>query len=588
MKYFAEIGFKSVNAFKRFPLPSLWAIIGSLLCIGWLQADSDNFFEFYRNEILTLSLGVSWLMASKFFIEQFPNPKKWWFLNLIMLGLLGLYYFSLPEYSDENSDVLLIRWLLYLLAGHVFLFFAPFVRHWNSAAFWNYLKDIFTALGRSLLFSGVLYLGLVFALLAIDSLFKVDIEGKVYGQLFIFCLGIVNTGVYLSDFPENILLDNRIYYNKPLEVFVKFILAPLIAVYLVILYLYSLKILIAWELPEGWISSMISVLAILGFIIQIIIEPIRKGHSSFLIRKFYPWFYILLGPLLILLFIAVFRRISDYNFTESRYFLMLLSFWILGIFLYLLFSRRKQLRVLPISLFLLIVLSSFGPWGAFQVSVRAQLSEFRENFAEINSGAREISEEKANRIVSISRYLARRNELHRTEEVLGFNPATAFKDFAQYNIGNKILDSLQIETVRNSSMVDNYQYYGRMGNEAHVVELEGYELFVQLQLDRQIGNTENPEFQLIQEEEDFEILRNGELLLRFSLREPIDALISKYGNINKAEPAEMEFEFSNENGNFRILITSLSLELKNGQPKAQHLNAFLLFGKAKDRDAFPD
>ncbi len=578
MKYFSEIGSRSISAFKRFPLASLWAVIGTLLCMCWLEVDESNFFEFYRNEILVLSLGVSWLMATKFFIEQFSNPGKWWYLNLITFSLLAAYYFTLPEYSNYNSVILLTRWLLYLLAGHVFLFFAPFVRTWNSAAFWNYLKDIFIALGRSLLFSGVLYLGLVFALLAIDALFDLQIETRVYGQLFIFCLGIVNTGVYLSDFPDNIQQDDRIHYNRPLEVFVKFILVPLIAIYLLILYLYSLKILIAWELPEGWISNMISVLAILGFIIQIIIDPIRKRHPSFLIRKFYPWFYILLAPLLILLFVAVFRRISDYNFTESRYFLMLLSFWILGIFVYLLSSRKKQLRVLPISLFLLIVLSSFGPWGAFQVSARAQVTELREVFSEITAEGKDITQEKANRFQNIVRYLAHRNQLHRTVPVLGFNPETAFKDFDYYSIGNKILDSLEIRT---DAVSDIFQTYYRNPGQPLVVEIEDMQVFTELQIGNHTTTSEESRFQMFEKNGIVEISENGNLLLKFDLGERLKSLISKYGNIIKAEPAELVFNFSNHNGSYRIIILDLSLVYEEAKPEISHLRAYLFYGRSQ-------
>ena len=303
MRIFTEVGSKSINAVKRFPFPIIWAVVGSLYCILMLQMDETNFWIFYRHEILVLSLGVSWLIASSFLAEQLPEPGKCWWLNLVPLTLLVLYYFSLPDETSGPEVVIMTQWLLYLLAGHVFIFFAPFVRNRNNNAFWNYLKDIFVALGRSLLFSGVLYLGLVFALLAIDALFEVNIDGKVYGQLFIFCLGIVNTGVYLSDFPKDIRQDELIHFNKPLEVFVKFILLPLIALYLLILYVYGFKILLEWELPKGWISNLISVLAILGFIIHIIIQPVRRGHSSFLLRNFHPWFYLLLAPLMLLLFV---------------------------------------------------------------------------------------------------------------------------------------------------------------------------------------------------------------------------------------------------------------------------------------------
>src|SRR5699024_5571330 len=136
---------------------------------------------------------------------------------------------------------------------------------------------------------------------------------------------------------------------KPLEVFVKNILVPLLLLYFVILYLYAFKIMIDWELPKGWVSSLISVLAVLGFVIHIVIYPVRKTHSSLLLRRFHPWFFILLAQLILLLFIAVGKRLNEYGFTEARYLLLALSFWILSMILYFLFSKKKELRILPIS-----------------------------------------------------------------------------------------------------------------------------------------------------------------------------------------------------------------------------------------------
>ena len=134
------------------------------------------------------------------------------------------------------------------------MFFAPFITKWDKTAYWNYLISVGASIVRSALFSGVLYLGLILALAAIDALFDVSIDGKRYGQLFIFCLGIVNTWIYLSDFPKNILENTKVHINKALEVFVKYILIPLVLLYIIILYVYSFKIIFQWELPKGWVS----------------------------------------------------------------------------------------------------------------------------------------------------------------------------------------------------------------------------------------------------------------------------------------------------------------------------------------------
>ena len=108
------------------------------------------------------------------------------------------------------------------------------------------------------------------------------------------------------------------------------------------LYAYSLKIVINWNLPKGWVSYLVIALSFLGFIVLILINPIQKSIDSRTINKFHPWFYYLLLPLIALLFVAIFRRINEYGITENRYFVFMLACWILAMTLYILFSKRKK------------------------------------------------------------------------------------------------------------------------------------------------------------------------------------------------------------------------------------------------------
>jgi len=87
-------------------------------------------------------------------------------------------------------------------------------------------------------------------------------------------------------------------------------------------------------------------LALLGFIIHVMVNPIQKTIKSWVINKFNPWFYNLLLPLVVLLFIAIFRRIRDYGITENRYFVLIIAIWILAMVLFLLLSKKKQLKAL--------------------------------------------------------------------------------------------------------------------------------------------------------------------------------------------------------------------------------------------------
>jgi len=334
---FTEFTAKALSAFKRFPLTLIWAIAGSFFVITVLNADDNRLFEEYLNMLLTLILGISWLISAQFFTEQFKKPEKMWWVKLLALVLLVFLYISLPPYNqDYGNEVPYTRYVLYLFAGHISVLCAPFIMTWHDGAYFNYLKNIMIALVRSILFSGVLYVGLVLAMLAMVFLFDIDFGEERYGQLFVFCLGIVNTWVYLSDFPKNIQFDLKINFDTVISVFVKFILIPLAALYILILYAYAVKIIIRWELPEGAVSYLIVALSALLFIIQFIVHPVRHTHKSALIKGFSPFCYWLLLPLLPLLYTAIFRRVADYGITENRYFLMVLACFITGAAIYIL------------------------------------------------------------------------------------------------------------------------------------------------------------------------------------------------------------------------------------------------------------
>ncbi|OSY87012.1 hypothetical protein WH52_13175 [Tenacibaculum holothuriorum] len=470
-----EISQKTKNTFKRFPITLIWAIIGTLFCLYVSEIEANEVF--YGRVILTFILGVSWLIATRFLEEQFSNNKQWIFL--ITLVFLFFFYWHLPSDEARLESIYITRFILFFIAGHLLVLVAPFFFKWTKETYFNYLKTVFVAITRSLLFSLILYLGFVLALLAIKHLFSVDFDGKRFLQIFIVCIGIVNTWTYLADFPKDIHHQNKIDYGKALEVLVKYILIPLVILYLIILYAYALKITINWNLPKGWVSYLVIALSLLGFFIQILINPIQKSINSRPINKFYPWFYYALLPLIVLLFIAIFRRISEYGVTENRYFVLVLALWILAISLYMLFSKQKRMMILPLSLSILALLVSFGFWGAFSVSTNSQLQQFQKVYSEIETNGFTTTLKKKNQLRSIVYYLSDKQQLHKVETVLGYSPTTTFKTDNKWQLQNRLLDSLNIKITDTKS---NTRSYFTLDQQDFVITTKGYDALKQIYL----------------------------------------------------------------------------------------------------------
>ncbi len=483
---FGEFAIKGKAAFKRFPVTLIWAIVGTFFVLLSIEGDAMN-KTVTTNTILTFVLGVSWLISTRFFIAQF-SPKKEWFI-LFPLILLGLFYWHLPT-TDTKNNSYWIRLILYLFAGHLFVFTAPFILKWQKQAYFNYLTSIFIAISRSVLFSLILYLGIILALAAFDNLFNIKVDSKRYFQIFIICLGIVNTWIYLSDFPKDIYNQTKVNYTKALEVLVKYILIPLVILYLIILYAYSLKIVINWNLPKGWVSYLVIALSFLGFIIQILINPIQKTIDSRAIKRFYPWFYRLLLPLIVLLFIAIFRRISEYGITENRYFVFILSLWILAMTLYMLFRKKKQIRVFPLSLGLISMFISVGFWGAFSVSSKSQINQFSKVYHQMKEKDFVVSSDEKKQFNSIIRYLGKKKELKKLTPILGYNPLKKFDTESYWEIQNKISDSLDIKVNLNlDDIIEAKRSYFYIQNENNfVVNIKGYDSFKRLYINKSNKN----------------------------------------------------------------------------------------------------
>ena len=577
-------------AFKRFPITLSWAITGSILFIGIVNVDANLLFQEYSGLLLTFMLGISWFIGARFFIEQTKNPEKWDWLKLLILGLLITFYWHLPDLSGYDHDPkYFIRFFLYLIAGHLFLFAAPFSLYWNNRAYWNYLKSICIAIGRSILFSGVLYLGLVLALAAIQALFDVAIKPERYGQLFIFCLGVVNTWTYLSDFPKDVLQQTTINYNKALEVFVKYILIPLIILYLVILYAYTLKIIWEWSLPKGWVSYLVTALAILGFIIQVMVNPIQKTIKSWVINKFYPWFYILIIPLIVLLFVAIFRRIADYGITENRYFVLIIAFWILSIVFYLLMSKKKQLRVLPISLCILALMSSVGFWGAFNISKNGQVKQFQKVFEQVKINDNIATNDQYDRLRSIIDYLAEGKSLQRLDPIVGLSTYEIYKDNSEgpgrindYNAPHRLLDSLGIEIAENDLVKNlNGKYYNyALWNADTSTNISGYDFFSTLNF----NDTDNSKMKIGEYDIRYNKKRKtlsfftqeaGRLTLEIPLRKKL-LYLTKYGpDLNSSTKEEMMLESSNDSIVVKFIFTDLGYQIINDSIQLNQARTFL-------------
>lgn len=384
---------------RRFLLPVVATIIGTLAAMYLIDLGNEE-VQPYIKIVMTCMLGLPLLLALCLWAEtrsttpalaaqsdadtsngdkptnNGQNQSISIIAQAVGVVLLLAYYgslYSLDIDSDPLGQFVVTRFVLLWLAVHFAVSIAPFLGRGNIQGFWQYNQLLFTRFLTAFLYSFVLFVGLSVALLAIENLFNVDIDEDNYVRLFVFIAGIFNTIFFLAGVPRHIeQLDQDNSYPFGLKVFTQYVLIPLVTIYLSILYAYAVKILIEWQLPDGWVSYLILSFSVVGILAILLVYPIRHQAENAWIRSYRRFFFLALIPLVVLLYVAIMRRIIDYGFTENRYFVFVLAGWLAFTALYFNISKQRNIKILPLSLCLVALLSSFGPWGVFDVSRRSQ------------------------------------------------------------------------------------------------------------------------------------------------------------------------------------------------------------------------
>jgi len=403
------------STFFRFPFVIVDAAIGTVAALILVDYEGPPGPTILFKILLATILGIPLLTSLVLLGER----KRWGTpvaLSVQAIGVLLLvgYAFTVPSDLTNAPAIAIIRFFILAFALHLFVATAPFAVRGELNGFWHYNKVLLLRILTSLLYSLVLYVGLSIALAALEKLFGVDVPGKRYGELWIFINGLFTTWFFLAGVPDDLRqLDTLTDYPKGLKIFSQYILFPLVLVYLVILYAYLAKILVSWDWPQGWVSKLILGFSGTSMLALLLLHPVASRAENVWIKTAARWFYVILIPLVIMLFFALWRRISEYGITEGRYLATALGVWLALMVVYFTLSKAKSIRMLPGSLCLLACAVSFGPWGAFAISEHSQVARLQsvlERAAILSEGrvrhvAADIPFEDARQISSLLSYL---------------------------------------------------------------------------------------------------------------------------------------------------------------------------------------
>lgn len=573
-----------VNVIKRFPLQFIFAVAATSCWCYYIHISdyrdyseqNENLKDHLIKAIAILNLALALILALDLISErnQYPLKKKW-LLRLGGLLISILLYFSLDP-ANYSAD--LYRIFLFAFAFHLLVAFAPFIGQEKVNGFWQFNKALFLRFLTSALYSAVLYAGLAIALVAIDGLFNADIRWQTYMTLFAVISAGFNTTFFLAGIPTDYkLLEEDQSYPKGLKIFAQFVLIPLVTIYLAILLVYEIKIAVLWELPKGLVSSLILGYAVFGILSLLLVYPVKETAGNSWIKLFSRLFYVMMIPLVVLLLLAVWKRVGHYGITESRYILTALALWLAGITIYFLFSKKQNIKVIPISLCIISLLATYGPQSAFSLSKYSQLNRLKRI---MNSKKNDDIKEKP----AVIRYLVythglktlqpfTKKDLSKIEEKI--DGANNYRYSMRMD---KVDTALAIFKIKGDLVYDHGESITLQNDENQVLNIKGYDYLIELNgyPDKKVTRLYGTDLTTNKIGSKISLLVNNQPTLHIDLKELFAQAIKAHKNgtlkaSNKKQeylyPAKLMRVSKNINGyNYIIVVTSLqSTYYKNDQ-----------------------
>lgn len=146
--------------------------------------------------------------------------------------------------------------------------------------------------------------------------------------------------------------ETRMGSSRVLEVLVNWIITPAVIIYAAILYLYLLKILVTWTLPEGGVAYLVFGFTMAALLVKALWMQLDKRRGGW----FYDRFSLLSLPIVALFWVGVARRVGEYGLTEARIYLLLCG-GVMTLCILLFLSRRA-------GRYLWVVLAAFAAFAA--------------------------------------------------------------------------------------------------------------------------------------------------------------------------------------------------------------------------------
>lgn len=407
---------------QRFPFPFVFATGLVVWLIYWVYQTHGADDHVIGSVCWALCEGYLLTLAINIFFE-FSDKKH--LLRPIILTAVGLVCADLVILLMRNDIGVAesIGRSALVSALTVAIFFLPVVRGYSRKQLWAYTIRQFTIFGTAVLIGIVLCIAITIINVTIRLLFSDYSERPFISTLLIFGLW-VPTIYYLSQIPKRRWVINKSLPEKSaVGAFCKNVLLPIVLIYATILYVYMIKIIAQWELPQTSVTWMVTGLMIVSLVMLYGLQRYAFGNSRSqkgellwsLTRR---WLPVVILPLLMLMTVGLVYRLREYGITATRLYVIIFNIWAYSVIIYMLAKRDANLNNIAATFaaaFLLVsVIPGLNITSVSNSVIRSHIfNKFRANgiehfpinYAQARQALSSMTKKEANNLASQIEYL---------------------------------------------------------------------------------------------------------------------------------------------------------------------------------------
>jgi len=544
-------------SFSYYPITIILCIVFAVLFI-FRNEYMDFATSILKERIDTIFIGLGIAILSSMNIHLLikgyelikKNKMIVWIISFIFVS--GYYWFAI----NDLSMITTVR--AFVIMGVLFCTYLIIPWFSNNIKVEKFAVKMMIESIISYFYASVLFGGLMLIDFAFETLMDIHPTHEFVIFAAAFSYMIVLPMLIFSRIQE------EYKQSKILKILIVNIIMPLLLAYTVVLYMYFIRMLILFEIPNNMITNLVFWYGIIG-IFTLFIANLYEDDKKWL-KVFTKYFPIITVIPIGIMFMALIIRMSNYGITEPRYTLFIIGIWTLLVMAYLFFTKKEKrvMVVLPISLALICLLIVASPFSMFNVSKTSQNNRFDKLYNNIEN----LNADQKSQLLSITEYF---QEKHTLSDINNFPNNMEVKEFKEkYDL--QYIYSIDDRYYGTNVSIENGNSY---------INTEGYSyMFYTIWEDIRIEDDNT--FHIYYKKNDLVININDTDVLTIDTKKELNGIYEKYKNRETHDHQiilENELLYNTNGWKIKVIIGGFYINIREKNIPVKSGDIIVLIGK---------